>query len=169
MTDLPPLPGSFDRPDLEKCGFKGWQTWAALRAAKLAQVPSGPAVYVVNRMGSGEPSFLDRSIGGGHKKKDPTVPIPELRANWVPASHVIYIGKANAARPRLTQFAKFGAGQEIGHWGGRYIWQLADSDEQLVAWHPITWVEVAAAYEKRLFAHFAELHGGVRPFANLTG
>jgi hypothetical protein len=83
------------------------------------------------------------SPGGHFKEKDPTVTIPELQANWVADSSVIYIGKADAARKRLMQFAKFGAGQKIGHWGGRYIWQLADSNDQLVAWHPISWGEEA--------------------------
>lgn len=57
----------------------------------------------------------------------------------------------------------------IGHWGGRYIWQLADADELLVAWHPISWDEAAREYERRLLAHFGDLDEGRRPFANLTG
>lgn len=150
-------------------GFVGWQTWAALRTNALANVPAGPAVYVVYRAAATKPSFLAVNPGGHFKEKDPTVPFAELQANWVPDSRVIYIGKADAARKRLAQFAQFGAGQKIGHWGGRYIWQLADSVDQLVAWHPISWGEEANVYEKRLFAHFAELHDGARPFANLTG
>jgi hypothetical protein len=169
MTATPPLPRSFSRPDLEIAGFVGWQAWAVLRANGLADVPAGPAVYVVYRPATSGPAFISVSPGGHFKEKDPTVAIPELQANWVADSSVIYIGKADAARKRLTQFAKFGAGQKIGHWGGRYIWQLADSTDQLVAWHPISWGEEAKIYEKRLFAHFAELHAGARPFANLTG
>lgn len=169
MTDTPPLPRSFSRLELEKSGFVGWSTWAALRATTLADVPAGPAVYVVYRPATSRPAFLSVNPGGHFKEKDPTVPVLELQANWVADSPVIYIGKADAARRRLTQFARFGAGQKIGHWGGRYIWQLADSAEQLVACHPISWGEQAKTYEKRLFAHFAELHGGARPFANLTG
>jgi hypothetical protein len=57
----------------------------------------------------------------------------------------------------------------VGHWGGRYIWQLADSRELLVAWHAISWTEVARDYEKRLLGAFVEMHGGARPFANLVG
>lgn len=86
-----------------------------------------------------------------------------------PSTQVVYIGKADVADRRLRQFARFGAGEKIGHWGGRYIWQLLDSDQLLVAWHAISWAELARDYEKRLLAHFAGLHGGVRPFANLTG
>lgn len=72
-------------------------------------------------------------------------------------------------RERLGEFARFGAGEAIAHWGGRLIWQLADVHELLVAWHAIRWAEKARDYEKRLLAHFAELHGNRRPFANLTG
>jgi hypothetical protein len=68
-----------------------------------------------------------------------------------------------------VQFARFGAGEPVGPWGGRFIWQLNDSDSLLVAWHVVTWDELARAYEKRLLARFAVLHRGVRPFANLTG
>ncbi len=92
-------------------------------------------------------------------------------------AHVVYIGKADyrkrrrpveALRKRLDEYARFGAGENIGHQGGRFIWQLADSAELLVAWHEITWGEKPRCYEKRLLRHFGELHGGRRPFANLT-
>ena len=62
-----------------------------------------------------------------------------------------------------------GAGEPVGHWGGRLIWQLADSGGLCVAWHTISWSEDARAYEKRLLAQFAARYRGVRPFANLTG
>jgi hypothetical protein len=169
MPPSPPLPASFDQPDLEAAGFAGWRTWDELRASDLREVPSGPAVYVVFRPASGEADFLASNPGGRFKEKDPTVPVDVLGSNWVPSSQVVYIGKADVADRRLKQFARFGAGEKIGHWGGRYIWQLADSDELLVAWHAISWTELARDYEKRLLAHFAALHGGARPFANLTG
>jgi len=166
---ISPLPRSFVRRDLETCGFAGWCTWNALRSSDLAEVTPGPAVYVVCRPAKSAPDLLAVNPGGHFKEKDPTVPVGELESNWVGGSHVIYIGKADAGRRRLKQFAQFGAGRKIGHWGGRYVWQLADSAQQLIAWHAISWGEAARVYEKRLVAHFAELHGGARPFANLTG
>jgi hypothetical protein len=95
--------------------------------------------------------------------------LPNSGGAWVSGAHVIYVGKADVASRRLVEFAKFGAGAPIGHWGGRYIWQLADSSESLIAWHPISWEESARDHEKRLLAWFRDLHGGERPFANLTG
>lgn len=165
---MPPLPESFDRSHLEACGFVGWQTWDELRATDLRAVPGGPAVYVVFRPSSGKPAFREANPGGRFKDKDPTVGVDVLGSNWVPSSQVAYIGKADVADRRLKQFARFGAGEKIGHWGGRYIWQLADSGKLLVAWHAISWDELARDYEKRLLAHFAAQHGGARPFANLT-
>lgn len=51
-----------------------------------------------------------------------------LRAEWVQAAHVVYIGKAafrkrrqsvEALRRRLSEFGAFGAGEAVAHWGGR--------------------------------------------------
>lgn len=150
-------------------GFIGWHTWAELRANDLADVPGGPAAYVVYRPSATSPGFLSGNPGGRFKGQDPTVSTDMLQAKWLTDAQTIYIGKANVARRRLKQFARFGAGDPIGHWGGRYIWQLADSHDLWVAWHAIQWAETAREYERRLLAHFADLHGGQRPFANLTG
>jgi hypothetical protein len=169
MSPLPPLPESFRRAALEAIGFAGWKTWGQLRADDLALVPRGPAVYVVYRADLGEPEFLASNPGGRFKEQDPMIAVDVLQAKWVPGAEVVYIGKADDAGRRLKQFARFGAGEPVGHWGGRYIWQLADSDELLVGWHAISWEERARDYEKRLLTRFSELHRGARPFANLTG
>jgi hypothetical protein len=165
----PSLPNHFDRNGLTAAGFAGWQTWAELRSNDYRQVPHAPAVYVVYRDTDDLPDFLDANPGGRFKAKDPTVTRGELISNWVSGAHVVYIGKADLADRRLKQFARFGAGEPVGHWGGRLIWQLADSGALRVAWHTITWAEDARAYEKRLLALFATHNRGQRPFANLTG
>ena len=131
-------------------------------------MPRGPAAYVVYLPARREVNFRDASPAGRFKGRDPTVPVEALRAKWMPGAQIVYIGKADVANRRLAQFARFGAGEPVAHWGGRYIWQLRDSDELLVAWHAITWNEPARDFEKRLLAHFGRLHGGRRPFANLT-
>ena len=147
----------------------GWLTWARLCSGAFTAIPQCPAAYAVYRQSDGEPVFLKANPGFHFKKKDPTVAQGALRGRWVTDRNVVYIGKADDTRERLKKYARFGAGENAAHWGGRCIWQLADSGELLVAWHPITWEESARGYEVRLLAHFAELHGGVRPFANLTG
>lgn len=166
MVGLPALPASFTRSDLEAVGFAGWGTWDEVRVGY--PIPKQPLCYVICRCADGPPRFRQTSPGGHFKAKDPTVPVGTLKAKWVPGADVINIGKADVGRTRLKTYARFGAGEPVAHWGGRYIWQLADADELLVAWHCITWVETARDYEKRLLARFRELHDGELPFANLT-
>jgi len=163
------LPRSFNREDLEAAGFCGWSTWEQLRATGLIEVPPAPAAYVVYRGSASEPTFLETSPAGHFKAQDPTVAVGVLEAKWVREAHTVYIGKADLARRRLREFARFGAGEPVGHRGGRYIWQLTDSDDLLVAWRGNEGEGTAREHEKRLLARFAELHDGRRPFANLTG
>ena len=124
---LPALPIRFDRNSLAAAGFTGWQTWAELRSSDCRQVPHAPAVYVVYRDTNDAPDFLHVNPGGRFKGKDPTVTRGELISSLVPDAHVVYIGKADIADRRFKQFSRFGAGEPVGHWGGRLIWQLADS------------------------------------------
>jgi len=145
----PALPTHFNRDGLAAAGFTGWQTWADLRSNDHRQVPHVPAAYVIYRVTDSLPDFLRTNPGGRFKGKDPTVTRGELNSNWVTGAHVVYIGKADLADRRLKQFSRFGAGEPVGHWGGRLIWQLPDSGALRVAWHTITWSEDARAYEKR--------------------
>lgn len=108
--------------------------------------------------------FEDRSCGGWFKGKDPTVSRDALLANWVEGVEVVYIGKADQLKRRLTQFADFGAGKPVGHWGGRLIWQLANVEALCVAWKE-TPGQVPVEVEAELIAAFRRLHGKP-PFAN---
>ncbi len=58
----------------------------------------------------------------------------------------------------------FGRGSNVGHWGGRLIWQLADVDEMLVCWKETS--EVSRKVEEGMIADF-KLKYGQWPFANL--
>ena len=90
-----------------------------------------------------------------------------MEAKWVEACEVIYIGKGNNLRRRLKQYADFGAGKPVGHWGGRYIWQLADANSLLVAWKQTAPHETAATAEARLLDAFKRERGTL-PFANIA-
>lgn len=152
----------FTRPQLTADGFVGWVTFGQLRNADPC--PGVGGVYVVVRADNSAPQFLDRSCGGWFKDRDPTVRLDDLKANWVPDAEVVYIGKANSIRRRLREFAKFGAGQKIGHWGGRLIWQLQETSSLLVAWKPTPGLD-PLAHEAQLIAAFRGDYGKP-PFAN---
>ena len=151
----------FARPSLETAGFVGWIPFPALRASAC---PSTGGVYVISYSGSNPINFEERSCGGWFKGKDPTVSRDALLANWVAGVEVVYIGKADQLKRRLTQFADFGAGKPVGHWGGRLIWQLPNGDALRVAWKE-TPGQVPVKVEAELIAAFRMLHGKP-PFAN---
>lgn len=154
---------------IDLSGFTGWVPFAAL---PTADVPTNPGVYVVVRPTDEPPTFLQTSPAGHFKGKDPTVPVAELKALWVPGTRIVYIGKANAGRSgrrglrkRLDEFRRSGAGEPVGHSGGRRIWQLADHAHLVVGWR-VTDDTAAAATETGLITQF-RAHYGLRPFANM--
>ena len=151
----------FTPPVLEAARFVGWIPFPAIRESAC---PSSGGVYVITYSYSEPPTFAEQSCGGWFKGKDPTVSLAALGANWVDDAEVVYIGKADRLKRRLTQFADFGAGKPIGHWGGRLIWQLPRTDQLLVAWRE-TPGRVPLEVEGELIAAFRRAYGKA-PFAN---
>ncbi|WP_373202363.1 hypothetical protein [Mycobacterium marinum] len=150
-------------------GFTGWVPFAAL---PTEEVPTGPGVYVIVRPSDEPPTFLDISPAGHFKGKDPTVPVAELHALWVAGTRTVYIGKASLGssgrrglRKRLDEYRRFGAGEPVGHSGGRRIWQLTDHANLLVGWRETADAD-APRTETEMIAQF-RAHYGVRPFANM--
>jgi hypothetical protein len=145
---------------LKSIGFEGFVP--VERGSVLA--PDGPGTYVVLRDSVDDPAFAELSKGGWFKGKDPAVAVEALSAKWVIGAVVVYIGQSGGLRRRIRQLARFGVGKPVGHWGGRYLWQLNDCPELIVAWRrddqPVTG-------EQRLLAGFTA-HYGRMPFANLS-
>ena len=159
---------NWTRDDLAAAGFNGFVTFSELPDA---DIPAAAGVYVVVRAEASPPRFLQANPAGRFKGKDPSVEMDMLNAAWITASPVLYIGKASAGRTgrrglrkRLDEYRRHGAGQAIGHWGGRYIWQLAESSDLLVAWKETGPTE-AEDVESQLITEFVN-HFGARPFAN---
>jgi hypothetical protein len=163
--------GGFTRADLETIGFRGFVRVSHLKAHGCSLVPPRMGVYVIVRESTQPPVFLERSIGGHFEGKDPTVSIDRLRQNWVDGAYVVYIGKAGFSgsvatlRSRLSMYIRFGMGTPSAHSGGRLIWQLADCDDLLVAWKPLT-TEDPESIEKKMIRGFETIYGKM-PFANL--
>lgn len=146
-------------------GFKGFIPVSALSERGLKMIPDVPGVYMVLRVSEGAPEFLETGSGGHFKGKNPNVPVAELAANWVDGTPVVYIGKATSLRKRISQYVRFGQGKPVGHWGGRYIWQLADAPDLLFCWREVD--GDPDAVETELIRAFREAYGS-RPFANLS-
>ena len=151
--------------------FKGFQTVKELKENGFDLVPDKKGVYLVIFNQKTKPIFLEKNIGGHFKGKDPTVPIERLKSKWINNEEIIYIGQAGGnnskatLRKRLKQYIQFGYGKPVGHWGGRLIWQLMNSDELIIAWKETS--EDPYIVESNMINKFREVQGD-RPFANLT-
>jgi hypothetical protein len=152
----------FTRTGLERAGFEGWVAFEDIRSAR--HCPSVGGVYVVVRSPVADPLFHDVSCGGHFKGQDPSVSHDALTANWVDGAECVYIGKSNNLHRRLKEYAAFGTGKPIGHWGGRLIWQLVDYADLRVAWKE-TPGEQPEVVEQALIGEFRSLYGKP-PFAN---
>ncbi|MEU9157798.1 hypothetical protein AB0D59_46540 [Streptomyces sp. NPDC048417] len=157
-------PASLTRAVLAERGFVGFVPFADL---PHSTVPTGEGIYVVLRPSASPPVFLARSPAGHHKGHTPTTTTATLNNAWVPGATVVYVGKAAGRQglsQRLNAYRRQGQGRNVGHSGGAYIWQLADSDTLLVAWRTVTEPPAGQA-EAELIAEFTSIHGAL-PFAN---
>jgi len=116
------------------------------------------------------PEFLQKSTGGAFQKKDPSCPPEFVREKWVQGAHVVYAGKAagrKGLRRRLDDLVSFGYGKAVGHWGGRLLWHLPEREKLLVRWRTCSASEADLA-ETKAIKDFKDVHGEMRPFANLA-
>lgn len=153
--------------DLKNAGFEGFRSVRELGENKSV-IPDSMGVYMVVLPDGFSAEYLTVGTGGHFKDRDPNVSIDELRNNWVGDTSVVYIGKATSLRKRLGQYLRFGEGCKVGHWGGRYIWQLKNSNNLLFCWKVTPGVN-SKDVESMLIQKFKDSHGGRLPFANLQG
>ena len=135
-------------------------------------IPDIKGVYLILCINNKPVEFLDIGTGGHFKGKNPNISLAELKHNWVENTKVVYIGKAGGddskatLRSRLTQYLRFGQGKNVGHWGGRLIWQIMNSEELLVCWKPLP-NDDPRIVEAEMIKEFFTVYGK-RPFANLA-
>lgn len=141
----------------------GFESVRRMRAARCADAPQGPGVYVVVRASPTAVRFRALNPGGHFKGRDPSMDPGVLRDRWIDDTPVIYIGKADHLRRRLRSYLDFGAGLPKSHWGGRYVWQIQGSDAFLVAWREDP---EPLRREAILLTAFVRQYGAL-PFANL--
>ena len=136
-----------DINELKKFGFMGFKSVAELNLNPNL-LPAQMGVYLVLNFSDQKVNFLTKGVGGFFKGKDPNLPIFDLESNWVEKCRTVYIGKAGSLngnatlRSRLNQYLKFGQGKNIGHYGGRLIWQLEHHLALIFCWLPLTETEL---------------------------
>ena len=161
----------FSGAGLKRAGFEGFLSVAQLMDAGARRaIPDGTGVYAVLYTGADPPKLLATSTAGWFKGKDPTLPIEELDARWVGGAPVVYIGMTGdgpraGLRTRIRALVRFGTGHNIGHAGGRALWQLPSSGDLLVCWRPTTTGAEAVADERRLLTLFRSRYNQL-PYAN---
>ncbi len=161
----------FDSVDhLKDEGFTGFKKIGDL-IEDQSHIPNGKGVYLVVHKAKDKPEFIMPGVGGCFKERDPNTSRQKLESNWVDKNVVIYIGQAGGGksnqtlRKRIRQYMKFGQGENVPHWGGRYIWQIENYRDLLICWK--TTDQDPRDIEKNLILGFQKIYGK-RPFANLS-
>lgn len=153
-----------DIDEIKKAGFIGFKKMSEL-FLDSSMLPDNNGVYLVLNIDNDPGEFLTVGSGGHFKGKDPNISLADLKSNWVDNTKVVYIGKATSLRSRLRQYFSFGQGKNIGHYGGRLIWQIKYSKDLVVCWKSLT--TDPREFEADLIQQFVKTYG-CRPFANLA-
>jgi hypothetical protein len=153
-----------DIDEIKKAGFTGFKKISEL-FIDSSKLPDNNGVYLVLNIDNKPGQFLTVGSGGYFKVKDPNISLADLKSNWVDNTKVVYIGKATSLRSRLREYFGFGQGKNVGHYGGRLIWQIKYSQDLIVCWKSLT-ID-PRQFEADLIKQFVQTYG-CRPFANLA-
>jgi len=129
--------------ELKKSGIQGFKSIKTLQI-NAASIPEHKGIYLIVTPENFKATLVEQGTGGYFKGKNPNVSLIELEANWVEDANIVYIGKGGGSssnatlQSRLKHYLKFGEGKAVGHWGGRYIWQLKHSVDLIVCWKSLT-------------------------------
>ena len=151
---------------LGKKGFRGFVSVKELRSRGLGSISNNPGMYLVIRNPQRFPEFLESGTGGRFKGKNPNVSTSKLHANWIEGALIVYVRKSDRTlRERIGELVDFGTSHPVGHRGGRYLWQLKDSDHLRVCWKETA--KGNAGSEKFDILREFQNHYGSLPFANI--
>lgn len=158
----------FRKQDLIDNGFDGFISIKDLWSDK-SMIPKKMGVYMVLNVEQSV-KFINPGVGGFFNGKDPNVDISILKDEYV-NSLVVYIGKAGGSSvkqtlfERIGQYLSFGRTKNVGHSGGRYIWQLKNHKNLEICWKIIK-NEEPINVERELLSSFMKEFGKL-PYANL--
>ncbi len=79
---------------------------------------------------------------------------------------VVYVGQTGNLQRRIGELIQFGQGADIGHRGGRLMWQHAQAEELQVCWKKVVGNKPGDV-KKDILEQFKSKYRGRRPFANL--
>ena len=163
---------------LKSKGFVGFYSIKDLQYYR-GFVSKERGVYMVLYKGDNRPSFLIKGTGGCFKGRDKNVPISVLEEKWVNDTIIIYIGQAGGIRngkwseatlnDRIDAYIRYGMGEDIGHEGGRYIWQIENNEKLELCWKILpNKMANPEEVECDMILNFKSIYGRF-PFANIKG
>jgi hypothetical protein len=162
-----------DLEEIKQSGFIGFKKMSEL-FKDSSTISNIKGVYFVLYLDNKPPKFLVVGTGGYFKGRNPNVSLEKLESNWVEDTLVVYIGKAGGMfkykesdatlKSRLKTYFSFGKGNKAAHSGGKYIWQIENSNDLVVCWNPTPNKE-PADIETNFIKEFTK-QNGKRPFAN---
>lgn len=151
--------------EIKEVGFKGFESVKKLRK-NSSRIPQDKGVYLVLKPQDMDVKFLETGTGGHFKDKDPNVSIDKLKAKWIEDTLVLYVGRTGRTLyERINELLRFGQGENIGHWGGRYLWQINHSEELVICWKEMQDEDPEEIW-KQLLWDFESVYSKL-PFANL--
>ncbi len=155
---------------IRKSGFSGFKKISELKLDS-SSIPKIKGVYLVLRPLNSQVEFVQKGSGGFFKDMDPNVDISELKKKWIEEANIIYVDNAgdsdgNATlNSQLKLYLNFGHGDKVGHWDGRFIWQIKNIEDYIICWKelPNDWTK---SVKINLMELFRQKYNNL-PFANL--
>ena len=153
--------------ELKTLGFEGFQSVREL-SSSCSGLPREPGIYLVLYIDRDHPQFAPKGVGGFFKGRIPNVTVSELESKWIEDTIIIYVGQTgDSLARRLTKLIDFGMGKPVGHYGGRYIWQIQAYHNLVICWKSCPEGVDVRDIERELLRRFKRVHRRL-PFANLA-